>query len=74
MTAEKLVIGNWKMNGSIAQLRAFAGLAARDWPNCEAALCVPYPLLPAAQVAFGTTPLRWGAQDCSTEDSGAFTG
>jgi triosephosphate isomerase len=74
MTAEKLVIGNWKMNGSIAQLRAFAGLAARDWPNCEAALCVPHPLLPAAQMVFGTTPLRWGAQDCSTEDSGAFTG
>ena len=74
MTAAKLVIGNWKMNGSTAQVRAFADLAARDWPGCEAALCVPHPLLPAAQTAFGATPLRWGAQDCSAEDEGAFTG
>jgi len=74
MTAAKLVIGNWKMNGSIAQVRAFADLAAGHWPDCEAALCVPHPLLPAAQTAFGATPLRWGAQDCSAEDDGAFTG
>ncbi len=74
MSAAKLVIGNWKMNGSIAQVRAFADLAGRDWPGCEAALCVPHPLLPAAQAAFGATPLRWGAQDCSAENDGAFTG
>jgi triosephosphate isomerase len=70
----KLVIGNWKMNGSTQHVRAFAEQAARDWPGCEAALCVPHPLLSAAQIAFGTTPLRWGAQDCSAEDEGAFTG
>ena len=74
MSSSKLVIGNWKMNGSTAQVRAFADLAAQDWPGCEAALCVPHPLLPAAQAAFGATPLRWGAQDCSAEDEGAFTG
>jgi len=74
MNANKLVIGNWKMNGSSARVRAFAELAARDWPGCEAALCVPYPLLHAAQAAFGVTPLRWGAQDCSAEGDGAFTG
>lgn len=70
----KLVIGNWKMNGSTAQLRAFADVAARGWPGCESALCVPHPLLPAAQAAFGATPMRWGAQDCSTEEEGAYTG
>jgi len=74
MTAAKLVVGNWKMNGSGAKVRAFADLAARDWPGCEAALCVPHPLLPAAQAAFGATPLRWGAQDCSSEEDGAYTG
>jgi triosephosphate isomerase len=74
MSTPKLVIGNWKMNGSTRQVRAFADLAARDWPGCEAALCVPHPLLPAAQRMFGATPLRWGAQDCSAEDAGAFTG
>jgi triosephosphate isomerase (TIM) len=55
-------------------VHAFAELAARDWPGCEAALCVPHPLLPVAQRAFGTTPLRWGAQDCSAEEDGAYTG
>lgn len=74
MNASKLVIGNWKMNGSAARVRAFADLAMGDWPDCEAALCVPHPLLPAAQAAFAATPLRWGAQDCSGEVAGAFTG
>jgi len=74
MTAAKLVIGNWKMNGSVAHMRDFADLAARDWTGCEAALCVPHPLLPVAQMTFGATPLRWGAQDCSSEDDGPFTG
>src|SRR6185436_3924121 len=74
MTVAKLVVGNWKMNGSTAQVGALAELARRDWPGCEAELCVPHPLLPAAQSAFGATPLRWGAQDCSAEDEGAFTG
>jgi triosephosphate isomerase (TIM) len=71
---QKLVVGNWKMNGSVALVRSFAELTRSDWPDCEAAVCVPYPLLSAAQSAFGATPLRWGAQDCSAEDEGAFTG
>ena len=74
MTVAKLVIGNWKMNGSISQVRAFADLGVREPPRCEAALCVPHTLLAAAQAGFGATPLRWGAQDCSAEDEGAFTG
>ena len=74
MTAPKLVIGNWKMNGSTAQVRAFGDLVRRGWPGCESALCLPHPLLSAAQAAFSATPLRWGAQDCSAEDNGAFTG
>ncbi|WP_284619756.1 triose-phosphate isomerase [Aquabacterium humicola] len=70
----RLVIGNWKMNGTPALLRAFAAAALREPPRCEAALCVPHPLLAAARTAFGTTALRWGAQDCSAELDGAFTG
>jgi triosephosphate isomerase len=73
MGAPKLVIGNWKMNGSLALVKSFTE-AALDWPGAEAALCVPHPLLPAAQAAFRCTPLRWGAQDCSAEEEGAFTG
>jgi len=68
----KLVIGNWKMNGSWARLREFASAAPQV--ACEAALCVPFPLLSAAQSALQATPLRWGAQDCSAQAAGAFTG
>lgn len=74
MNTPKLVIGNWKMHGSSTLLRAFGEAASRDWPGCEAALCVPYPLLSVAQARFAATPLRWGAQNCSAEDDGAFTG
>jgi triosephosphate isomerase len=70
----KLVIGNWKMNGSWAKLCEFADAALRDRPACEAALCVPFPLLAAAQSALQATPLRWGAQDCSAHAAGAHTG
>jgi triosephosphate isomerase len=74
MSETKLVVGNWKMHGSSAQVRAFAELARLGWPACESAVCVPHPLLAAAQAAFAGTPLRWGAQDCSAEDMGAYTG
>lgn len=74
MSTPKLVIGNWKMNGSAALVRSFAEMATHELARGEAALCVPHPLLPAAQAAFRGTPLRWGAQDCSAESEGAFTG
>lgn len=73
-TAPKLVIGNWKMNGSAALLRAFARVPPWLGTGCEAALCVPHPLLHAAQLTLALTPLRWGGQDCSAEADGAFTG
>ena len=72
MTSSLLVVGNWKMNGSVARLSSFADVAARNWPLCEAVLCVPHTLLPVAQAAFRGTPLRWGAQDCSAQDEGAW--
>lgn len=74
MSPTKLVIGNWKMNGSAGLVKEFAALAKGDWPACDAALCVPHPLLAVAQGAFAVSPLRWGAQDCSAESDGAFTG
>jgi triosephosphate isomerase len=70
----KLVLGNWKMGGSLAALRELAGVAQCAPPGCEATVCVPSPLLAAAQAALQATPLRWGAQDCSAQADGAHTG
>ena len=72
----KLIVGNWKMNGSLAAnhdlLTAInAGLASS---SCQAAVCVPAPYLAQVQHLCASCPLLWGAQDVSSSESGAFTG
>jgi triosephosphate isomerase len=70
----KLVVGNWKANGSRAALKELSAAMAADPPACEAVVCPPLPLLGTAPSLNATTPLRWGAQDCSEHDGGAYTG
>ena len=72
----KLIVGNWKMNGSLAAnhdlLTAVnAGLASSA---CQVAVCVPAPYLAQVQLLSASSPLLWGAQDVSSSESGAFTG
>lgn len=68
----KLVVGNWKMNGTRSNLSevTLIAQAARDLGKAEALLCLPGPLILAAK-DFG---LPLGGQDCSAELEGAFTG
>jgi triosephosphate isomerase len=73
-TGRMLVLGNWKMNGSRAALTEFGRALRGARLDCDAAVCVPFTLLGAAQEALRGTELRWGAQDCSGEDAGAYTG
>jgi len=73
-----LIVGNWKMHGSLAaraEIEAIAkGLDADGTPSCEAVICPPFPLLfPAQKIAAGTR-LKTGAQDCHFETEGAYTG
>lgn len=72
----KFIAGNWKMNGSLAAnavlltgLRSSLGNA-----NCDVAVCVPAPYLAQCRDALGGSPIRWGGQDLSIHESGAFTG
>jgi triosephosphate isomerase (TIM) len=72
----KLVIGNWKMNGSLAgnaQLLSgiVSGYAAR---NADCAVCAPAPYLAQCQSALADSPVGWGAQDVSAFAAGAYTG
>jgi triosephosphate isomerase (TIM) len=72
----KLVIGNWKMNGSLAGnsvlLRGIVeGHAAG---NADIAVCVPAPYLAQCQAELAGTPVAWGAQDVSAYAAGAYTG
>ena len=72
-----LVLGNWKMNGSLASNAGLLeGLAAmwKDDLQVEAAVCPPFVYLPQALAANETSAIGVGAQDLNVNDSGAFTG
>jgi triosephosphate isomerase len=72
----KLVIGNWKMNGSLAGNTALlSGIVAglNDF-GADCAVCVPTPYLAQCQAALAGSPVAWGAQDVSVHAGGAYTG
>ena len=71
----KLAVGNWKMNGTaeaLIELKKLTGLAPENGP--EVVICPPATLLHRAREAVSGTGIGVGAQDCHTEQSGAFTG
>jgi triosephosphate isomerase len=73
----KFVVGNWKLNGSLAGNEALlkallAGVAATKDRYC--AVCVPYAFLAQVQGLLGGSAIAWGAQDVSRFDKGAYTG
>jgi triosephosphate isomerase (TIM) len=71
MALRKLVAGNWKMNGALAELDAIADAAAPA-SGVDVAICPPATLIgPAASRVPGLTI---GAQDCHWNASGAHTG
>jgi triosephosphate isomerase len=71
----KLVVGNWKMNGSrAANAELLAGLnAAGPW-DAGVAVCAPFPYLADVALSLQGSRIQWGAQDCSAHESGAYTG
>lgn len=73
----KLIVGNWKMNGSLAANRALldALLAGVDQSGCDVAVCPPAPYLAQVQgLLSGSSAIALGAQDVSSHEGGAFTG
>jgi triosephosphate isomerase len=73
---QSLVVGNWKMNGTLvsAELLAKGIIAGLGSNNAEIAVCVPYVYLSnVGQIVKGTR-LALGAQNIADKPSGAFTG
>ncbi|MFN3938835.1 MAG: triose-phosphate isomerase [Gemmobacter sp.] len=67
----RIAAGNWKMNGTLADLAAVRSVAAAArGRRVEVALCLPATLLHAAR----DLGLTLGAQDCHAQPRGAFTG
>ncbi len=74
---KRLVIGNWKMHGDTAfNSELLAGLRAGigETPNCDVAVCVPFPYLYQTRSLLESTGVSWGAQDVSEHEKGAYTG
>ncbi|WP_165092058.1 MULTISPECIES: triose-phosphate isomerase [unclassified Caballeronia] len=74
----KLVVGNWKMHGRLAEnavlMQAVAAGAATLQNGVRAAVCVPAPYLAQAQALLGGSVVAWGVQDVSAHTQGAYTG
>ena len=71
----KLVVGNWKMNGSrAANAELLAGLKAAGPWVADVAVCAPMPYLADVALSLQGGSIGWGAQDCSAFESGAYTG
>jgi triosephosphate isomerase len=72
-----LVIGNWKMNGTLAETRVLA-TAIRDGlkrpGRVEVAVCPPFTVLATAAEILTGSPIAIGAQNCHHEPSGPHTG
>ncbi|HEY8036280.1 MAG TPA: triose-phosphate isomerase [Methylobacter sp.] len=71
-----LVVGNWKMNGTLASAELLTkGIIAGLGDNhADIAVCVPYVHLPKVSELVGNTALAVGAQNVADKPSGAFTG
>lgn len=74
---QKLIVGNWKMNGGLASNEALLGAIAdgiSSVSNARLAVCVPAPYLAQVQSRLQGSALAWGSQDVSAHEQGAYTG
>jgi triosephosphate isomerase (TIM) len=78
----KLVAGNWKMNGLLADGLALAAelaqraraAGAAGTPRCEILVCPPATLLGTIAEKLAGSGIALGGQDCHPAPKGAFTG
>ena len=71
----KLVVGNWKMHGSrAANAELLAALLAARPFAADVAVCAPFVFLSDVASTLAASSIRWGAQDVSALEQGAYTG
>jgi triosephosphate isomerase len=73
---QKLVVGNWKMMGSLAvNLSLLHAVRSGSAPLAVSiGVCVPYPYLAQARTTLAGSAVSWGAQNLSEHSQGAYTG
>ncbi|GLZ52298.1 triose-phosphate isomerase [Actinomycetospora sp. NBRC 106378] len=81
MARTPLIAGNWKMNlnhleaiGVVQKL--YFALPTKYYDHVDVAVCPPFTDLRSVQTVIDadSMPITYGGQDCSPEESGAFTG
>ena len=75
--AKSMIVGNWKMNTTVAEAEALAGGIASGVPDgldVVVAVCPPFVSLVNVQATLVDRGISVGAQDTHFEVSGAFTG
>ena len=74
----KLVVGNWKMFGSRAANAELLAALLQARPDvtdaADVAVCVPFPYIADTALTLAASDMRWGAQDVSAHEQGAYTG
>jgi triosephosphate isomerase len=71
----KLVVGNWKMNGNrLTNTELLAGVEEGGPFVADVAVCAPFPYLSEVALSLQGSRMGWGAQDCSAQEGGAYTG
>ncbi len=74
---QTLVMGNWKMNGSINQVNSLLNGILALMPPQEGVECVVFPpaiYLPLASMLLSNGLIKLGAQNVYPADAGAYTG
>ena len=78
MTKKRLVMGNWKMHGSLDQNAQLLNQLIADLGNAHSqtdiVVCAPHPYLAQLQQLLSGSPTQWGAQNMGEHEAGAFTG
>jgi triosephosphate isomerase (TIM) len=71
-----LVVGNWKLNGSLAENKTRMLTivdVVKNLDRIDIGLCLPYVYLFQAQQLLSNTNIMWGAQNVSQFEQGAYT-
>ena len=74
---KKLIVGNWKMNGSLSANVDLVSALVQGLPaplNCGVGVAVPAAYLAQVQALVQGSGVALAAQDVSQHDKGAYTG
>lgn len=75
---KKFIIGNWKMYGSKASVKALLtalnSSSVKPSANVNRVVCPPYVFLAETQALLQGSQIAWAAQNMAAEKEGAYTG